>query len=472
MIDSSTTEPSAARLIHRLRAEIGGRRPGDRLPSTRLLVETYKVSPVTVARSLAALSAEGLVVTRPGAGSFVAEPPAERAPADHSWQTVALGGRSVDAAGMNPVLHPGDEATTISLALGYLHPSLMPARALGAALARAARLPDAWHRPPPMGLHGLRTWFARLGGRGIEPSDVLITPGGQGAISTTLRAVVANGEPILIESPSYPGALGVARAAGMRIVPVPTDANGIIPELLADAFARSGARALYCQPTYQNPTGAVLDVERRRAVLDVASAAGAFVIEDDFARWLSHGPPPPDTMLSADTEGRVIYITSLTKPVSPSLRIGAVIARGPVAVRLKAMRVVDDMFVARPVQEATLDLVSRPSWERHERFLAGALASRSTALARSLTERLPRVALSSRPRGGMHLWVRLPSDVDEVEVEEAAGRRGVTVAPGRPFFPAEPTHPHLRLTFSAAATEAELALAVERLALAVPALAG
>jgi DNA-binding transcriptional MocR family regulator len=458
--------------MEHIRAEIGRRRPGERLPSTRVLVETHGVSPVTVSRSLAILTAEGLVVTRPGAGSYVAEPQAERVPVDHSWQTLSLGSRPLEVEGMSSVLDPSDDEGDISLALGYLHSSLMPARALGAALARAARLPDAWDRPPPMGLHGLRAWFARAAGPGVDPADVLITPGGQGGISTVLRAVLASGEPLLIESPSYPGAVAVARMAGIRVIPVPSDQDGIIPDLLAESFARSGARAVYCQPTYQNPTGSVLTPQRRRAVLEVAAAAGAFVIEDDFARWLGHGQPTPRSLLVDDPEGRVISITSLTKPASPSLRIGAVIARGPVAARLKAMRVVDDMFVARPIQEATVDLVSRPSWERHERFLAAALASRSVALTQAIAERLPAVQLTARPRGGMHLWVRLPAGADDVAVAKAAARHGVMVSPGRPFFPAEPPHPYLRLTFSAAPTEAHLAVAVDRLAKAAPQLVG
>lgn len=98
-----------------------------------------------------------------------------------------------------------------------------------------------------------------------------------------------------------------------------------------------------------------------RLVLSAAATAGAFVIEDDFARWLPHAGHPPPPLLAGDDDGRVVYLTSLTKAASPSPRIGAVIARGPVADRLRALRAVDDLFVARPLQEAALELV-RPSW--------------------------------------------------------------------------------------------------------------
>src|SRR3984957_21177789 len=162
----------------------------------------------------------------------------------------------------------------------------MPLAMLRSALARAARLPDTWDRPPAAGLHALRSWFAQAAGPQIDAGDVLITSGGQSALSAAFRALLPAGAPLLVESPTYPGALAAARAAGLRPVPVPADRDGIIPGHLAEAFARTGAQALLCQPAYHNPTGAVLAADRRQTVLGLAAAAGAFVIEDDCSRWL------------------------------------------------------------------------------------------------------------------------------------------------------------------------------------------
>jgi DNA-binding transcriptional MocR family regulator len=385
--------------------------------------------------------------------------------ASYSWQTVALAERAIDTDGLSPLADPPDADGVISLSTGYLHSSLMPLAALRSALTRAARRPDAWERPPAAGLHGLRSWFAQTLGCGADAQDVLVTSGGQGALSAAFRALVPAGAPLLLESPTYPGALAAARAAGVRPVPVPTDRDGVIPEHLAEAFARTGAQALYCQPVYHNPTGAVLATDRRPAVLGAASAAGAFVIEDDCARWLSHGRRPPPPLLGDDAEGRVLYITSLSKAASPSLRVGAVIARGPVAHRLRALRAVDDMFVSRPLQEAALELVSRPGWERHLKELSRALRRRASVLFGAVSGQLPEADVML-PDGGMHLWARLPRDLDEAEITAAARRNGVIIMPGRPFFPAEAPGPHLRLTFCGAATEAELGTGVRRLATA------
>jgi DNA-binding transcriptional MocR family regulator len=465
MLESSSTQ----RLVTHLRREIESLRPGDRLPSTRELVESHQVSPITVSRALATLAAEGAVVTRPGSGTFRAEPAVLPQLGDLSWQSLALGDRVVDTGGMASMLSTELDDRSIAFA-GYPHPNLAPARLLASSLNRASRLPDAFDRPPTQGLLGLRNWFARAAAPGVEARDVLITPGGQPAISAAVRATVAAGEPLLVESPTYPGVLAIARAAGIRPVPVPVDCGGVSVPDLAAAFARSGARAVYLQTTFQNPTGTVLAAERRQAVLSVAREAGAFVIEDDYARLVGHGRPPAPPLLADDTDGRVIYLTSLTKIAAASLRIGAVISRGAVTERIRSLRLVDDMFVAKFVQEAALDLLTSAGWERHLRVTAQALRSRCDLLLNALRRELPGVGPVLRPAGGLHLWVPLPSELQEGAVAEAAREAGVMVTVGRPFHPAEPPGPRLRLSFATPPDLTSIEEGVRRLAEAVSAL--
>jgi DNA-binding transcriptional MocR family regulator len=471
MTESTSTES----LLSTLRAEVAVRQAGERLPSTRQLVDDLHVSPVTVSRALALLVGEGLLETRPGSGTFVRERPrASLATADLSWQAGTLGDRRISAEGLSPLFDVPQSEGVISLATGYLHPSLMPTRILAGAWARAARLPDAFERAPAEGLSGLRAWFVRTAtpGAGIEPRDALITPGGQSAITAAVRALIPAGESLLVESPTYPGVLAIAQAAGVRPVPVPTDSAGISPAQLADAFERTRARAVYLQPTFANPTGAVLASERRQQVLAAARAANAFVIEDDFARWLSHGSRMAPPLITDDLDGHVVYITSLTKATAPSLRIGVIISRGAVTERLKVLRVVDDMFVPRPAQEAALELVTSRGWDRHLRSLSEALALRADAMMLGIRRHLPTLEVTARPSGGMHVWVALPPELDDLAVSAAARRAGVLVNPGRSFFPAEPPGPHLRLTFAAAADSAQLDTGLERLGTAIRSLGG
>jgi DNA-binding transcriptional MocR family regulator len=425
------------------------------------------VSPVTVSRALGLLAAEGVVVVRPGAGTFVAQRarPAGDEQGDTGWQSVPLGDRVVDASRLSVLLSPAPQGV-ISLGSGYVHPELMPTRALAAAFNRAIRKADVWERPPTAGLQRLRLWFANAVGGSVAADDVLVTNGGQAALSAAFRALLPPGSALLVESPTYLGALAVARAAGLRPVPVPLDRGGLQMEQLADAFAATAARAVYCQPTFQNPTGTTLSHERRTQLLEVAAAAGAFVIEDDFARWISDERAPVP-LVSSDKEGRVVHVASLTKATSPNLRIGALIARGPVAERLRSIRMVDDFFTSRLLQEGALELVGNPSWRRHLAALSAALAARREALVRALESHAPEVRVTFVPEGGMHLWVRLPDGVDDTAVALAAERAGVLVTPGRPFFPAEPPAAFLRLSFAGAGDEREIEEGVRRLARAI-----
>ncbi|WP_328367891.1 PLP-dependent aminotransferase family protein [Streptomyces sp. NBC_00445] len=473
---------SVGELANRLRRELDRYSPGGKLPSSRALVERYRVSPVTVSRALAQLAAEGLVVTRPGAGAFRARPRTTAAPAgDTSWQEVALSAdgasdvvpRSVDASGVVVSL-AAPPTGVIEFTGGYLHPTLQPERALTAALARAGRRPGAWGRPPLDGLPELREWFAREIGGTVTAAEVLVGGGGQAALTTAFRALAPPGAPVLVESPTYPGMLAIARAAGLRPVPVPVDPDGVRPALLADAFRATGARLFVCQPLFQNPTGAVLAAERRAEVVAIARAAGAFVIEDDFVRRLVHedAGPLPRPLVADDPDGVVVHVSSLTKATSPSFRVSAVAARGPALERLRAIQIVDTFFVPRPLQEAALELAGSPAWPRHLRSISAELKTRRDAMTAALRTDLPELALPHIPSGGYHLWLRLPDGTDEALLTAAALRAGVALTPGRPYFSAEPPAGHVRLSFAAVAGTSEITEGVRRLRTAFDEVAG
>ncbi|WP_432988777.1 PLP-dependent aminotransferase family protein [Dactylosporangium sp. CA-233914] len=441
---------AAERVIQDLRAALTGAPPGTRLPTVRELTARHQASPITVTRAIRALAAEGLLDTQPGRGSFVAArpaPPASAAP-DLSWQSIALGPRPPGEDSMQALLaipRPG----AIPLSSGYLDPDLQPASALGAALARAARHPASWQRGPVEGREDLRAWFARGAGP-MRAEDFVICPGGQSALATAFRALAAPGDTVLVESPTYLGALAAARAAGLRVVPVPADVDGVRPDLLAAALHRTGARLFYCQPLFANPHGATLSPARRPEVLAEVTAAGAFLLEDDYARDLAVDGDPPPPLVANDPGGHVVYLRSLTKSAAPGLRVAAIGARGPAGARLRAARVLDDFFVAGPLQQATLDFVTSPAWPRHLRSLRTALRTRRDALLDAVRRHLPALDPPAVPRGGLHAWLRLPEGTDDVALTTAAAARNVVVFPGRPWYAAEPDAPHLRLTFAAA----------------------
>lgn len=462
-----TEDNAFSAIAENLRAAALAEAPGTRLPSVRDLMARHRAGPQTVQRAISALAAEGLVEPRPGRGTFVAAPAPAAVPADDDapdldWQALALGAGAADASALHEQLRlapPG----ALALSSGYPDVSLQPTGLLAAALARAARRPGAWALVPTEGVEALRAWFAREAGGHFRGHDVVVTPGAQAALSTAMRALAGPGATVVVESPTWIGTIAAARMAGAQVVPVPVDAGGVRPDLLAQALRATGARLVVLQPLYANPHGATLAPERRAQVLDVVAEAGAFLVEDDFARDLALDDVPPPTLASEDRDGHVVYIRSLTKAAAPGLRVGAIAARGAAGSRIRAARVVDDFIVAGPIQEAALDLVSSPAWRRHRRTVATTLVERRDALVAAVARHLPGVRIETIPRGGFSLWLALPDDLDDVEVAGAAARAGVVVSPGRPWFPAEAPAPHLRLSFAGAPTS-DLENAVRTLA--------
>jgi DNA-binding transcriptional MocR family regulator len=445
-------DDSGTRIAHDLRAWIASAPPGARLPSTRALAARHRAGPVTVQKALRTLTAQGLIEARPGVGTFVRAVRTAR-PADYGWQTAAMGAPSAPAPALPAALRtaPND---VIALHSGFPDRELLPERLVRSALARAARSDAALSRPPAAGLPELQSWFAgelRAAApadvTAPTPRDVIVLPGSQSGLSAAFRALVGRGQPVLMESPTYWGAIEAATRAGVRIVPVPSGGDGPDPEELSRAFTETGARLFYAQPSYANPTGAQWSPERARQVLGVVRTHGAFLIEDDWAHDFGI-TTTPSPLAASDDSGHVVYLRSLTKSVSPALRVAAVVARGAARDRLLADRAAESMYVSGLLQAAALDVVTQPAWERHLRGLRPQLRARRDLLLSSLAEHAPQALVEHVPAGGLHLWARLPDATDLPRVVAACEAAGLVLAPGPEWFPAEPTAPHLRLSFA------------------------
>lgn len=435
-----------------LLAWIAGSAPGARLPSTRALVAEYQASPVTVQKVMSSLARQGLVESRPGVGTFVRAIRVVR-PANYEWQTAALKSPRVQPVAISTSMRsaPND---VVAFHSGYPDRELLPERLVRSAVTRAARSDGALSRPPVGGLPELQSWFAQelleATPAGVTPpaaSDVIVLPGSQGGLSSVFRSLVGAGQPILMESPTYWGAIQAAASAGVRVIPVPSGADGPDPEELDRAFAETGARVLYAQPNYANPTGAQWSTDRALRVLDIVRAHGAFLVEDDWAHDFGI-TTRPEPVAAHDDSGHVIYLRSLTKSVSPALRVAALIARGPARARILADRAAESMYVSGLLQAAALDVVTQPAWQTHVRGIRHQLRSRRDLLVTSLREHAPQVHIDQVPPGGLNLWARLPDGTDLDALLRECEDSGVIIAPGNEWFPAEPAGPFVRLNFS------------------------
>jgi DNA-binding transcriptional MocR family regulator len=442
---------SSSRIVAALRAWIDSAPAGSQFPSTRELVATHEASPVTVQKALRTLTAQGLIESRPGVGTFLC---AVRTPGpvDYGWQTAALRSPRYRMPSSSAAMRSAPYGA-IALHGGYPDRDLLPERLVRSALNRAARSDTALARSPVSGLPELQSWFAAelaaavpVGVNPAAASDVIVLPGSQSGLSSAFRALVTAGQPLLMESPSYWGAILAAAQAGVQVVPVPTGSAGPDPGVLARAFDETGARVFYAQPNYANPTGAQWSGETTRRILDVVRVREAFLIEDDWAHdfGITSTPTP---VAALDDAGHVVYIRSLTKSVSPAVRIAAIIARGPARERILADRGAASMYVSGILQTAALDIVTQPGWHTHLRALRKQLRARRDLLVDSLSEHTPLAHLTAVPAGGLNLWLRLPEAVDLPVLVRECEDRNVLIAAGTEWFPAEPAGPFIRLNY-------------------------
>jgi DNA-binding transcriptional MocR family regulator len=443
---------SSSRIAAALRDWIAMAPPGTRMPSTRSLVAEHHASPVTVQKALQVLTAQGLVESRPGVGTFVRAARTAR-PADYGWQTAALRAPQSTPRGASAAMRdvPND---VIAFHSGYPARELLPERLVRAALTRAARSDAALSRTPAAGLPELQSWFAREllpatppGITPPAPADVTVLPGSQSGLSSVFRSLVGNGQPLLVESPTYWGAILAAAQAGVRLVPVPSGPEGPDPEELDRAFAESGARLFYAQPNYANPTGAQWPTDRADRILEVVRAHGAFLLEDDWAHdfGITTTPVP---LAARDDAGHVLYLRSLTKSVSPAIRVAALIARGPARDRILAERGAESMYVSGLLQAAALDVVTQPGWQSHLRSLRQELLSRRDLLLGGIRQHVPEAHIDHLPAGGLNLWARLPDGTDVGRLTRECEAAGVLIAPGTEWFPAEAAGAFIRLNYA------------------------
>ncbi|NYI59990.1 aminotransferase-like domain-containing protein [Cellulomonas soli] len=460
-------DSSARRLADTLRAVVRAAPAGARLPSSRTLAAEHGVGPVTVAAALRLLAAEGLVETRPGEGTFARRQTAGPG-GDTAWQLTAMGPAAVQATALGALLHPSRPGT-IALSSGYLAPEQQPHHLVSQALARAARRPAALGRVDPTGLPELRAWFATEAG--AQADDVLVCAGTQAALATIFTSLCRPGDAVVMESPTYLGALAAAHAAGLTIVPVHRGPDGAPDPLDLDrALQASGARVVYAQPHGANPTGTSWPARTHRELVAVARRHGCFLVEDDWAHdFVLAGTPR--TLAADDPDGTVLHLRSLTKSTVPALRVAAVVGRGPVVARLAAGRTAADLYVSGVLQHAALDVVTGPGWRRHVRAARTTLIERRDSLAAAVVRHLGAESLALVPDQGLHLWVRLPDGTDDVALAAAAAGAGVDVSAGSPWWVTEPVGPYLRISYSAA-TPAEAAHGVEVLAGLLPDLPG
>jgi 2-aminoadipate transaminase len=349
-------------------------------------------------------------------------------------------------------------------AVGHVHDGV-----LAEAAARVLARPDAAQYGTTEGWAPLRAWVAgRVGAPGAADDGVRITHGSQQALELTVRALVDPGAPVVVEQPTYLGAVQALAAADAAVVAVPVDGDGMDTDRLAGALAAGlRPRLCYLAPTYQNPSGVVMSPERRAHLGALADRYGFVVVDDDPYRELGFSPPPPRLRTWVPPEWSVTLGT-FSKLLAPGLRVGWLHGPAWLVDPLTRLKQAADLHTSTVAQRLVADVVARPGWlDGRAARLAALYRHRAGVLAGALWAASGDRLAFAEPRGGMFLWARLrpgPGDpaADAARLLPAALAAGVAYVPGEAFARADPPRDHMRLCFSTL-DDGDLRTAADRL---------
>lgn len=461
-LDRTSDVPLYVQIARGVRAMIvAGRLPtGSCLPPERSLARALGLSRDTVVAAYRELRADGLVDAHVGRGTTVAAPQDHSAEGGHApslpWrQLFGDATRGVEDPILRDLLELSERPDVISLSLGLPAPDLLPMAAFGevheALLEKVG--PGLLLHSPTEGLTPFRESLVELAAaRGIACSlhEILVVSGSQQGLHLVSRVLLAPGDEVIVEEPTFFGALQVFRAAQARILGVPVDGDGMRTDVLETLLQRHRPKLIYSLPTFQNPSGTVMSLARRRRLLDLARRYQVPILEDDpYSELRYEGPAiPPLKALDSPAGGHVIYLSSFSKVLFPGLRVGWMIGAPPLVRQVALAKQSVDLHTSTHGQWLLDGFLRAGHFRRHVEAVREAYRARRGAMEESLEAAMPSGFTWTRPQGGFYCWCRLPEGVSLTTLLVAAGRRQVSFLPGTVCFPGDGGRRFVRLNFT------------------------
>ena len=430
-------QPLFFRLYDMLRqAIVDGRLPaGERLPATRTLARDLGISRTTAEEAYEQLHAEGFIVRRQGAGSFVAR-------LHRPEGAAAAPRRSPPAQTTSPPPHFDmlsrhacfpDPAVPRAFSAGSPAVEAFPIHIWRSLVARSLRRADhaTLGTTDPAGLPALReaiaAYLATARGVSCTAGQVIVTSSSQHALDLAARVLIAPGDRVWMEEPGYPGAHAAFLANGAKLVPVPVDAEGLCVE--AGLAAAPDARAAYVTPSHQYPMGVTLSLERRLALLEWARAAGAWIIEDDYDSEFRYAGRPIAAVQGIDRGERVIYVGTFTKAMFPGLRLGYLIVPPGLVDAFTIARGLSDGHPPSTSQAALAEFFRLGHFGAHVRRMREIYRGRRDILVSRMRERLAGIMTVGPAEAGFHTVARLADGFDDREVSARLAAAGIDAQP-------------------------------------------
>lgn len=358
--------------------------------------------------------------------------------------------QKITSSAIREILKVTERPEVTSFAGGLPSPATFPVerieRACTSILSRDPKA--ALQYGPTEGFLPLREWVAARcsqSGAAISPSNVLITTGSQQALDLIAKVLIEKDRNLLVETPTYLGALQAFSLFEPRFVSVPCDDEGPISADLEEVAAQP-ASGFYLLPNFQNPSGRRISHHRRRELVAIAAQRDLLLIEDDPYGELSYGGEKLPTLLSMNTKG-VVYTGSFSKVLAPGLRVGFVVAPDAIYGKLVQAKQAADLHTPSFTQRIVYEAVKDGFLDQHIPTIRDLYGKQCSAMLDALKQYFPKEAHWNAPRGGMFIWVTLPEQIDSTALLEKAIANNIAFVPGAPFFSGQPERNTMRLSF-------------------------
>ena len=366
-----------------------------------------------------------------------------------SW-TFSQRAQKLTSSAIREILKVTERPEVISFAGGLPSPATFPVeRVRQACNDILANNPSAaLQYGPTEGYLPLREWVAERyskNGLNISVNQVLITTGSQQGLDLLGKCLIDTGSRVLVETPTYLGALQAFSLAEPQFVSVPSDVQGPIPARMTRDVI-DGARFMYCLPNFQNPTGRRLPTERRIELIRVAAEAGLLLLEDDPYGALSYKGEQLPSLLSMNPDG-IVHMGSFSKVLAPGLRVGYLIAPEKLLSKLVQAKQAADLHTPSFNQRIVYESVRDGFLDQHIPKIRDLYASQCQVMLSALKQHFPAGTSWNEPQGGMFIWVKLPAGIDSSALLAKAVAQNVAFVPGAPFYANEPQLNTLRLSF-------------------------
>ena len=380
------------------------------------------------------------------------------------WRALfGQGAERIQASTIRELLKLTQRPGIISFAGGLPAPELFPKAEAAEKAAEILKEKGevALQYGPTEGYLPLRAFVAEW--LGVKVEEVLITTGSQQALDLLGKVFLEEGAPVLLEAPSYLGAIQAFRAYGPRFLTVPTGEEGPDLEALAEAL-KEGPRFLYLIPSFQNPSGGLMPLWARERLLEMVMEKGLLVVEDDAYRELYFGESRLPSLFELSREAGypgVIYLSSFSKVLAPGLRVAFAVAHPEALLKLTQAKQGVDLHTPVLNQILVLELLKEGLLERLSR-VRQVYREKARAMLEALEREMPKEVAYTRPKGGMFVWMELPKGLSAEALLPKALEENVAFVPGGPFFALGGGENTLRLSY-ATMDQARIAEGVRRL---------